>query len=59
MCQTCVEETVEATNIGENNDTTVMAPTPMNNKVRALRSQPDFHSPSAIKTPDIDTMRKS
>ncbi|XP_027237421.2 DNA topoisomerase 2-binding protein 1 isoform X2 [Penaeus vannamei] len=46
-----VEETVAG-------DITEVVATPMNHKVRALREQGNVASPSDIKTPDLETMRR-
>lgn len=56
---THVEETNhDVSDCGTNNS--FIAPTPVNKKVRALRDQAaaDLPSPSNIKTPDLETMRK-
>lgn len=39
-------------------DITEVGATPMNNKVRALREQGNVATPSDIKTPDLETMRR-
>ncbi|CAL4073586.1 unnamed protein product, partial [Meganyctiphanes norvegica] len=54
------EDTNNDVTISDCGNTSLIAPTPVNKKVRALRDQAaaDLPSPSNIKTPDLETMRR-